>query len=59
MHCVTIRPQLWQGSVDGEIMADWFERAIKDPETLQSRVEEGDFVNDIEGVEPYPCDVPE
>jgi len=59
LHCVTIRPQLWQGSVDGEIMADWFERAIKEPETLQSRVEEGDFVDDIEGVEPYPCDVPE
>ena len=59
LHCVTIRPSLWQGSVDGEIMADWFERAIKDPETLESRVEEANFVNDIEGVEPYPCDVPE
>ena len=27
------------------------EKAIKEPETLQSRVEEGSFVDDIEGVD--------
>jgi hypothetical protein len=59
LHCVSIRPQLWQGSVDGEVMADWFARAVYEPDNLRSRVEEANFVNDIEGVEPYPCDVPE
>ncbi|MBM75599.1 MAG: hypothetical protein CMK59_09375 [Proteobacteria bacterium] len=57
LHCVTIRPQLWSGAVDGETMKDWFWRAVDDPDSIESRVEEANFVNDIEGVEPYPCDV--
>ena len=59
IHCVTVRPDLWLESVDGVVMKDWFERAITDPDSVQSRVEEADFVDVIEGVEPYPCDVPE
>ena len=57
LHVVTLREELWSGSVDGEVMSDWFLRAVTDPDTLQSRVEEGNFVEDIPGAEPYPCEV--
>ena len=57
LHCVTLRPELWSGSVDGEVMKDWFWRAVTEPDTLETRVEEGDFVDVIPGVQPYPCAV--
>jgi hypothetical protein len=38
-------------------MRDWFWHAVSEPETLQSRVEEADFVEAVPGVEPYPCEV--
>ena len=41
----------------GEVMRDWFLRAVNEPDTLQSRVEEANFVDDIPGVTPYPCEV--
>ena len=56
IHTVTLN-DLWLGSVDGEVMSDWFVRAVTDPDTLQSRVEEANFVNDVPGVMPYPCEV--
>jgi len=56
-HVVSLRPELWEGEVDGETMRDWFQRAIDEPDTLQDRVEEADFVEKIPGVEPYPCEV--
>jgi len=58
IHVVSLRPDLYAGEVDGESMRDWFEHAVNDPSTLQSRVEEADFVSAVPGVEPYPCDVP-
>ena len=55
---VSLRPELWDGDpVDGEVMRDWFERAVTEPDTLQSRVEEADFTEAFPGVEPYPCEV--
>ena len=57
IHVVTIRPDLWAQPIDGEVMRDWFAHAVEDPETLQSRVEEADFVEAFPGVEPYPCEV--
>jgi len=57
LHVVTLRDELWNTAVDGEVMKDWFARAINEPDTLQSRVEEADFVEAIPGVEPYPCEV--
>ena len=57
IHVVTIRPELWNGEVAGVRMRDWFERAIFDPENLQTRVIEGDFVEAVPGVEPYPCGI--
>lgn len=57
VHVVSLRPELWAGEVDGETMRDWFERAVTAPETLVDRVEEGDFVSEVPGVEPYPCEV--
>lgn len=57
VHVVTPRPQLWEGEVDGEIMRDWFVRAVTEPDTIEDRAEEADFVEAIPGVEPYPCEV--
>jgi hypothetical protein len=57
LHVVTLREELWLGAVDGEVMSDWFVRAVTEPDTLQSRVEEANFVNDIPGALPYPCEV--
>jgi len=57
LHVVTLREELWLGSVDGEVMSDWFLRAVTEPDTIQSRVEEANFVNDIPGALPYPCEV--
>jgi len=57
LHVVTLRPELWEGTVDGEAMRDWFVRAVTEPDTIQSRVEEANFVQDIPGAEPYPCAV--
>lgn len=56
-HVVTLNPELWGGSVAGEVMSDWFARAIDEPDTIESRTEEGDWVNIFPGVEPYPCSV--
>lgn len=57
VHVVSIRPDLWAGEVAGEAMRDWFWRAITAPDTLQDRAEEGNFVEVIPGVEPFPCEV--
>jgi hypothetical protein len=57
IHVVTIRPELWDAPVAGVRMRDWFERAIFDSDNLQTRVEEGNFVEAVPGVMPYPCDV--
>lgn len=56
-HVVTLRPELWAGSVDGVVMRDWFLRAVTEPDTIESHTEEGDFVTLFPGVEPYPCEV--
>lgn len=56
-HVVTLRPELWSGSVAGEVMSDWFERAITEPDTLESRTEEGEWVDMFPGVDQYPCEV--
>jgi hypothetical protein len=57
VHTVTLNPSLWDGSVDGEVMRDWFWRAVTEPDTIQSRVEEANFVDDVPGAMPYPCEV--
>ncbi|MBW2509913.1 MAG: hypothetical protein JRE81_14885 [Deltaproteobacteria bacterium] len=56
-HTVTLNPDLWEGRVDGEVMRDWMWRAVTEPDTIESRVEEGDFTEVFPGVEPYPCEV--
>lgn len=57
LHVVTLREDLWAGTVDGEAMEDWFVRAVTEPDTIEDRAEEASFVDDIPGVEPYPCEV--
>jgi len=46
-HVVTLRPELWAGSVDGEVMSDWFWRAVTEPDTIQSRVEAVENCGDL------------
>jgi len=57
VHVVSVVPELWTGSVDGVVMQDWFVAAIEQPDTIDDRIEEGDFTEVFEGVEPYPCEV--
>lgn len=57
LHVVTVRPELWSGSVDGVVMSEWFGRAVSDPMSVTDRAEEADFVGAIPGAEPFPCDV--
>lgn len=57
VHVVTIQPELWQGSVDGVVMQDWFQAAVDDPDSLSSHAEEGDFMQAVPGVEPFPCEL--
>lgn len=55
VHVVSVRPEHWSGSVAGQTMKDWFETALDDPDALESRAEEGDFVALVDGVQPFPC----
>ncbi len=57
VHTISLKPELWTGSVDGEMLRDWMWRAVTEPDTIQSRVEEADFVEAFPGTEPYPCEV--
>ena len=57
VHVVTLRSELWGGSVGGMVMRDWMARAAIDGETVASYAEEADFVDVVPGVEPFPCDV--
>jgi hypothetical protein len=57
LHVVTLREELWGGMVDGETMKDWFWRAVTEPDSIEDRAEEANFVEDIPGSEPYPCEV--
>jgi hypothetical protein len=36
-------------------MRDWLESAFTAPDAITDRVEEGTLVQDIAGVEPFPC----
>lgn len=58
-HVVTLRQELWSGSVAGEVMSNWFWRAVTEPDTIENRTEEGDFVSIFPGVDPYPCTLSE
>jgi hypothetical protein len=57
LHVVTLREELGLGSVDCEVMSAWCLRTVTEPDTIQSRVEKANFVADVPGVTPYPCEV--
>ena len=57
IHVVSVRDELWLGSVDGEVMKDWLWGAMINPDQVKNRVEESDFVSAVPGVTPYPCGV--
>ena len=57
VHVVTLRSELWSGSVGGMVMRDWVASASIDGQTVESYAEESDFVDRVPGVEPFPCTV--
>ncbi|MDH3202608.1 MAG: pectinacetylesterase family protein [Myxococcales bacterium] len=57
VHVISPNPALYSGSVAGTVMSDWLAAAISDPDEVQSKVEEGSLVADIEGVEAFPCEL--
>ncbi|MEM7139183.1 MAG: pectin acetylesterase-family hydrolase [Myxococcota bacterium] len=59
IHVVTLNPNLWEGTIDGVVMKDWFLDAVTGEGNVESHTIEGDFVEIFEGVEPYPCEVGE
>lgn len=56
VHVVTLRPEHWEGSVDGVQMKDWFRRAVTEPGSIDDRAEEGDFTTAVPGVMAFPCE---
>jgi hypothetical protein len=58
VHVVSIRDEFYYGAVAGERMVDWFARAVNDPDSMGDFAEEGNFVTDIPGSMPFPCDLP-
>jgi hypothetical protein len=57
-HVVSTDDALMMGTVDGVEMGDFLMSALMSPTDLTSHVEEGDFVDAVPGVEPFPCDLP-
>lgn len=58
IHVVSIRDEFYYGEVAGERMVDWFWRAATDADSISDWAEEGDFVNAVPGVNPFPCELP-
>lgn len=57
VHVISIRPEFYEGEVDGIELRDWLEGAVTDPDNVIDRAEEGTFVADIPGAEAFPCEV--
>ena len=57
VHVVSVRTELWEAEVGGETMRDFFVRAVEQPDTLEDRMEEANFVDLVPGVSPFPCTV--
>lgn len=57
VHVVSVRETYWLGSVDGVSMKDWFTGALYSPNEVEDKAEEANFIEDIPGVEAFPCDV--
>ncbi len=58
VHVVSIRDEFYYGEVAGERMVDWLWRAVTDPDSISDWAEEGDFITDIPGSNPFPCELP-
>lgn len=58
VHVVSIKDEYYYGEVAGERMVDWLARAVDDPDSMSDFAEEGNFVEDIPGSLPFPCELP-
>ncbi|MEY3014982.1 MAG: hypothetical protein RIT45_3717, partial [Pseudomonadota bacterium] len=58
IHVISPRTAFWTGAVAGQTLNDFFATAVDAPTQLQSRFEEGDFVQKFPGVEAFPCTPP-
>ena len=54
---MTLRNDLWTTEVDGITMRDWMWSAATEPDSVVSRAEEGTFMDEVPGVNPFLCDV--
>lgn len=58
IHVISLDPSLYRGiTVDGQKMQEWLEQAMLEPTGVVSRVEEGNLVEALPGVEPFQCEV--
>jgi hypothetical protein len=56
-HVISIRPDFFEGEVDGISLSNWMDDAMKNPDGVVDRAEEGNFVEQIPGTEAFPCQV--
>ena len=56
VHVISTRDDMMTREVAGSTLAAFLERAVTDPMSLQSHVEEADFVDAVPGVLPIPCE---
>lgn len=56
-HVISIRPDFFEGEVDGISLSNWMDDAMKNPDGVVDRAEEGNFVEQIPGTEAFPCEV--
>jgi hypothetical protein len=58
VHVISTRTDLYTSRpVDGETMRDWLAGAVEDGDAVVDRVEEGNLVEVVPGVEPFACEV--
>ncbi|HCH61580.1 MAG TPA: hypothetical protein DFR83_02165 [Deltaproteobacteria bacterium] len=57
VHVVTLRTELWNGSVGGMVMKDWMAQAAISGEVVDIYAEEANFMDLVPGTTPFPCAV--
>ena len=57
-HVVSIRDEFFYGEVAGETMVDWMWRAVSEPDSIEDRADEGNYVTDIPGTNAFNCQLP-
>jgi Pectinacetylesterase len=56
-HVISLRQEFYEREVAGITLRDWLAGAVSNPDEVVDRAEEGTFVENIPGTEPFPCEV--